>query len=169
MVKFMVDAQVFKLSPSSFIYITTFWVKKNLSNNYWTCKVIATLVVLLGASNKVIITCLGCQFSEIKFTITTNTSCVLISTSKDQRHTWLTHKWLMWVTHIEAKYFTLVFIELFQQKPSYMGRPLLGTIYMSTFGTKWIWIFSMVESLWWHTTSHHVGNLFVCHYFLQIG
>lgn len=43
---------------------------------------------------------------------------LLISTFQDQRYTWLTHKWLMWVTHIEAKYFTLVLIEFFQQKLS---------------------------------------------------
>jgi hypothetical protein len=47
-----------KLTPSSYTYVTTFWIKEKNSNNCWSYRAITTPIVL-DAWNNSIVTCLG--------------------------------------------------------------------------------------------------------------
>jgi hypothetical protein len=84
--------------------------KRNLARSCWSWRTIVALVIL-NVSNEPIVSYLGSQFFEIRFTNIANT-LVLLCSSKDRGHTWPTHKWLMWVTHTPPKFSTLMQVKL---------------------------------------------------------
>jgi hypothetical protein len=83
--KVRVVAQDCKLAPLSFTYARNLLVKENIPRSSHSLGAMVTLLVVV-ASNKSIVKCLGSQLLDKKLTTTTNMSCVLVNIDKLKVH-----------------------------------------------------------------------------------
>lgn len=93
----MVNSKIFKLLPSSFMYVTIFFVNWYCVNKGFTISA-NVAPVMLSASNNPIVTWWGYQVPSMKFTIKKNVSYRVLDIQRSKL-IFAFHIWLIKITH----------------------------------------------------------------------